>query len=194
ALWECAVDLDLPICFHILTAKGDGVDEALRGKRGHPLNGFMGIIRAVQDIMGMMVLGGVFERHPKLKLVTAEGDAGWMPHYMYRMDHAAYTAADDGIIKGLSKHPSEYIKSNVYMTFQDDYTAFRNANEDNYKQLLWANDYPHTDSTWPNSQALLAKHASKLPAHMVQAILRENTARLFNLPLDKIPAMQMAAE
>ncbi len=194
ALWECAVDLDLPICFHILTAKGDGVDEALRGKRGHPLNGFMGIIRAVQDIMGMMVLGGVFERHPKLKLVTAEGDAGWMPHYMYRMDHAAYTAADDGVIKGLSKHPSEYIKSNVYMTFQDDYTAFRNANEENYKQLLWANDYPHTDSTWPNSQALLAKHASKLPAHQIQAILRENTARLFNLPLDKMPAMQMAAE
>ncbi len=194
ALWECAVDLDLPVCFHILTAKGDGVDEALRGKRGHPLNGFMGIIRAVQDIMGMMVLGGVFERHPKLKLVTAEGDAGWMPHYMYRMDHAAYTAADDGIIKGLSKHPSEYIKSNVYMTFQDDYTAFRNATEQNYKQLLWANDYPHTDSTWPNSQALLAKHASNLPAHQVQAILRENTARLFNLPLDKIPAMQMAAE
>ncbi len=195
ALWECAVDLDLPVCFHILTAKGDGVDEALRGKRGHPLNGFMGIIRAVQDIMGMMVLGGVFERHPKLKLVTAEGDAGWMPHYMYRMDHAAFTAADDGIIKGLSKLPSEYIKSNVFMTFQDDYIAFRNANEENYKQLLWANDYPHTDSTWPNSQALLAKHASKLPAHMTQAILRENTARLFNLPLDKIPPMQlMAAE
>lgn len=194
ALWECAVDLDLPICFHILTAKGDGVDEAFKGKRGHPLNGFMGIIRAVQDVMGMMVLGGVFERHPKLKLVTAEGDAGWMPHYMYRMDHAVYTAADDGILKGLSKLPSEYIKSNVFMTFQDDYTAFRNVDQLNYKQLLWANDYPHTDSTWPNSQALLAKHASSLPEHLRRAILRENTAELFNLPLDKIPSMQMAAE
>ncbi|HAK63325.1 MAG TPA: amidohydrolase, partial [Alphaproteobacteria bacterium] len=61
---------------------------------------------------------------------------------MYRMDHAAFTAADDGVIKGLSKLPSEYIASNVYMTFQDDYTAFRNVDQVNPRQLLWANDYP----------------------------------------------------
>ena len=194
ALWECAVDLGMPICFHILTAKGDGVDEAFKGKRGHPLNGFMGIIRAVQDIVGMMVLGGVFERHPKLKLVTAEGDAGWMPHYMYRMDHAVYTAADDGILKGLTKLPSEYIMSNVHMTFQDDFTAFRNVDQLNHKMLLWANDYPHTDSTWPNSQALLAKHASKLKPDVMRDILRDNTATLFNLPMDKVPTLKMAAE
>ena len=72
-----------------------------------------------------MVLGGVFERNPKLKLVCAEGDAGWMPHYRYRMDHAAFNHAQNGIIRGLSKLPSEYLKSNVWMTFQDDWVAFR---------------------------------------------------------------------
>ena len=72
----------------------------------------------------MMVLGGVFERHPDLKLVVAESDAGWLPHYMYRMDHAARMNAEGGIIKGLSKLPSEYIRSNVYATFQDDVTAY----------------------------------------------------------------------
>ena len=153
----------------------------------------MKILRAIQDIMGMMVLGGVFERHPKLKLVTAEGDAGWMPHYMRRMDHTAFREADDGIIKGLSKLPSDYIKSNVFMTFQDDYMAWRNIDYMNYKQLLWANDYPHSDSTWPNSQALLAEHASGVAPEKVRAILRENTANLFSLPLEKIPTMQMAA-
>jgi len=43
-----------------------------------------------------MVLAAFFERHPKLKLVCAEGDAGWMPHYMYRMDHAAKFNAEGG--------------------------------------------------------------------------------------------------
>ena len=38
--------------------------------------------------MGTFILGGVFERHPKLKVVCVEADAGWVPHYMYRMDHA----------------------------------------------------------------------------------------------------------
>ena len=72
----------------------------------------------------MMVLGGVFERHPELKLVVAESDAGWLPHYMYRMDHAAEINAEGGIIKGLSKLPSEYIRTNVWATFQDDLTAY----------------------------------------------------------------------
>src|SRR5262249_15022514 len=122
ALWDCATDLDLPICFHILTSRAGSIHAATRG---HPLNNFLGIMRAIQDIVGLMVLGGVFERHPNLKLVVAESDAGWLPHYMYRMDHAARINAEGGIIKGLSKLPSEYIRSNVYATFQDDLTPYR---------------------------------------------------------------------
>jgi uncharacterized protein len=41
-----------------------------------------------QDIIGTFVLGGVFERYPRLKVVCVEADAGWAPHFMYRMDHA----------------------------------------------------------------------------------------------------------
>ena len=107
ALWECATDLQLPICFHILTSRAGSLHAETRG---HPLNNFLGIIRAMQDVVGLMVLGGVFERHPDLKLVVAESDAGWLPHYMYRMDHAARMNAEGGIIKGLSKLPSEYIR------------------------------------------------------------------------------------
>ena len=35
----------------------------------------------------MLIFGGVFERHPKLRIVCVEADAGWVPHWMYRMDH-----------------------------------------------------------------------------------------------------------
>lgn len=183
ALWECAVDLNMPICFHILTAKRGSTQHAFRAERGHNLNAFMGIIRAIQDIVGLFVLGGVFERHPKLKLVCAESDAGWLPHYMYRMDHAAGTAADDGIIEGLSKLPSEYVKENVYATFQDDYVAFLTKDLTNHKRLLWASDYPHSDSTWPNSQSLLANHAAGLSEIERHDILRNNVIELFDLPL-----------
>lgn len=183
ALWECASDLKLPICFHILTSKGGTMQDAFISPRGHRLNAFMSIIRAVQDVLGMMVLGGVFERHPNLKLVLAESDAGWMPHYSYRMDHAAHNASDTGILDGLSKMPSDYIRSNVWNTFQDDWVAFQTKDMVNYRQLLWANDYPHSDSTWPNSQSLLAKHAGGLSEAERNAILRDNAVALFDLPL-----------
>ena len=179
ALWECAADLQLPICFHILTSRAGSIDAK---PRGHALNSFLGIIRAVQDVVGMMVLGGVFERHPDLKLVVAESDAGWLPHYMYRMDHAARINAEDGILKGLSKLPSQYIRSNVWATFQDDLTAYHSLGLMDVEHLLWASDFPHTDSTWPRSRQLIAEQAAHLNEAQHQAIFRDNTATLFNLP------------
>ena len=54
-------DLQLPIAFHILTSRAGSLHAETRG---HPLNNFLGIIRAIQDVVGLMTLGGVFERHP----------------------------------------------------------------------------------------------------------------------------------
>ncbi|MBV1882830.1 MAG: amidohydrolase [Pseudomonadales bacterium] len=182
ALWQCATDLDMPIAFHILTSRAGSLHTK---PRGHSMNGFLSIIRAVQDVVGLMVYGGVFERHPKLKLVVAESDVGWIPHYMTRMDHSAKLHAEGGIIKGLSKLPSEYVKNNVYGTFQDDVTAYHSLYMMNYKNILWASDFPHTDSTWPRSQQLIREQTPHLTEEQKQAIFRDNTAALFNLPAGK---------
>jgi predicted TIM-barrel fold metal-dependent hydrolase len=75
-LWQAAIDLGLPLSFHILTMREQGET------RGPRLNSFLSIIRGCQDILGLFVLGGVFERHPRLRIVCVEADAGWVPHYM----------------------------------------------------------------------------------------------------------------
>jgi predicted TIM-barrel fold metal-dependent hydrolase len=98
------------------------------------------------------------------------------------MDHAAKFNEEKGILKGLSKLPSEYIKSNVWMTFQDDQTAFQSLHLMPHRQLLWASDFPHTDSTWPRSQQLLAAHTAHLTEQQRQDIMRANAAQLFQLP------------
>ncbi len=79
--WEAAIELELPLSFHILTTRAEKT-------RGPAMSTFLSTVRGCQDIMAMFVLGGVFERHPQLKLVCVEADAGWVPHFMYRMDHA----------------------------------------------------------------------------------------------------------
>ena len=185
ALWQCAVDLEMPACFHILSGRGSRSAEAIfkKQKRSNRIMGFMQAVSDVQDIIGTMLLGGVFERHPGLRIVSAEADAGWMPHWSYRLDHAAFNETDDGIVDGLSKLPSEYLRSNVFTTFQDDWVAFATKDLVNYQQLLWANDFPHPDSTWPRSQELLAKHAANLSEAECKAILRDNVRELFRLPV-----------
>ena len=160
--WDAVVDSGLPPSFHILTS---GTDTPFAPNiRGPKLNSFMSILRGNQDIVGTLVFGAVFERHPDLRVVCVEADAGWVPHYMYRADHA-YDRHRNWLTAGeLSKPPSEYIRENVYLTFQDDWVAFRVAELMNVERLMWANDFPHSDATWPDSQALLAEHAQHLSA------------------------------
>ena len=138
----------------------------------------------------MLVLGGVFERHPGLRVVCVEADAGWVPHFMYRMDHA-YKRHRYWLPAGqqLSKLPSEYFAENIYVTFQDDWTAFRQADDMNWHRLMWANDFPHSDSTWPWSQEMLEEHARPLtpgsaggdPVHQRRRPVRHRSGRAHRL-------------
>ena len=177
--YEAAVDLDMPLSFHILTSGKD----SLSAPRGNRLNAWNAIIRGCQDIMGLFVFGGVFERHPKLKVVCVEADAGWVPHFLYRMDHGYNRHRHWMQGKELSRLPSEYFKENIYLTFQDDWTAFKVAHLCNVERLMWANDFPHSDSTWPWSQELLAEHTADMSVHDRDRILHDNCAELYGLKL-----------
>ena len=152
------------------------------------MNGFLGIIRGNQDLIGTLIFGGVFERHPGLRVVCVEADAGWAPHWMYRVDHA-YQRHRNWLATGsLSRMPSEYFRDHVYLTFQDDIVAFRLLTLPaeigvDIDHLLWANDHPHSDATWPHSQELLAEHTAHMTEHQRDRVLRESTAELYGIPL-----------
>jgi predicted TIM-barrel fold metal-dependent hydrolase len=178
--WRTAIELELPVSFHILTTRD-------QRPRGPAMNSFASVIRGCQDIIGMLILGGVFERHPELKLVCVEADAGWVPHYMYRLDHA-YKRHRYWLKTGqeLSRLPSEYFAENVYTTFQDDWVAFKVADLMNWERLMWANDFPHSDSTWPWSQEMLKEHAVALRAPQRRAILSQNVASLYQIDIEAL--------
>ncbi len=176
--WDAVVDLELPPSFHILTTK---TEEPFGRVRGPRLNTFMTILRANQDIIGLMIFGAVFERHPRLRIVCVEADAGWAPHWMYRADHA-YDRHRNWLTAGeLSCPPSEHFREHIYLTFQDDWVAFRVADLMNSERLMWANDFPHSDATWPHSQEMLAEHARHLDERTRTRILHDNVADLYHI-------------
>jgi predicted TIM-barrel fold metal-dependent hydrolase len=179
AFWEAAVALDMPLSFHILTSNSDAANRP----RGPKINSFLTIIRGCQDIMAMLILGGVFARHPKLRVACVEADAGWAPHFMYRMDHAYKRHRH--WLKGLElpKLPSEYFRENIRLTFQDDKVAFQLADMLAPNQLMWANDFPHSDSTWPDSQEVIAEQTAHMSAEMRHRVLRANVAEFYGLPI-----------
>src|SRR5258708_6617097 len=175
--WEAAVALELPLSFHILTSSAD----RLTTQRGPKINSFLAIIRGCQDIMGTLIFSGVFERPPRLRVVCVEADAGWAPHFMYRMDHAYKRHRYWMKGKELQRLPSEYFRKNIALTFQDDWTAFQFAEQLDPHQLMWANDFPHSDSTWPWSQKVIAEQAAHLSPALRKRILRDTGAGLYKL-------------
>jgi predicted TIM-barrel fold metal-dependent hydrolase len=176
-LWEAAVGLRLPLSFHILTARSTLGSADFRGPK---MNSFLGILRANQDIVGTFVFGGVFDRHPELQIVCVEADAGWVPHWAYRADHAAKRHSN-WLTSSMVRPPSEYLFENVSFTFQDDWTAFKVVDQMNHRKLLWASDHPHSDATWPDSQALLAEHTAGMSPEVRDDIVWRNCARLYGM-------------
>ena len=85
---------------------------------------------------------------------------------------------ETGAIQSL---PSEYFYENIYVTYQDDLAATATADDRVLRRVLWANDFPHSDSTWPWSQEILAKITAELNQEQRDWILHDNCAALYGL-------------
>ncbi|NER49294.1 MAG: amidohydrolase [Symploca sp. SIO1A3] len=132
-----------------------------------------------QVAMGDMVLGGVLERFPRLKVVFLESGIGWMPHYIDRLDEAYKSFPGDGI---LSCKPSEYLLSgNCYFSCEPDepHLAFyvQCLGEE---QVIFASDYPHVDSKFPASVRMIIEN-SGLSNTALARVLGNNARDLYGL-------------
>jgi len=149
-------------------------------RRGVTQSAYMRLIHEVQQSITDIIFSGVLERFPKLIVVSAENDSGWLPHYMYRADHA-WEKFRFFEKEPLPMPPSEYIKRQLYATFQDDPigpSTWDYFGADNY---MWASDFPHTDSTWPHSQEVIKKDFAKVPPEVTQKIVADNAIRLYRM-------------
>ena len=173
--WAAAAGLNMPLSLHILTSRrGHGIDFS------KILRSYMSLPQEIQITLADMVYGGVFERHPKLKIVSAENDVSWLPHFMYRLDHGYDRLRHFGNVQ-LSMMPSEYIKRQVWATFQ-----FEDVWIDTYKRfdmskIMWSSDYPHTDSPWPRSKEYIAEHFSLAPEDVLAKVVGGNAAELYGI-------------
>ena len=114
-------------------------------------------------------------------MVWVEADAGWVPHFTYRMDHAYHRHRFWLEAGAITRPPSEYFYENIYVTYQDDYSATAYPDDRLLGRVMWANDFPHSDSTWPHSQEVLQKMVVGLSAEQRGRILHDNVAELYQL-------------
>jgi len=85
----------------------------------------------------------------------------------------------------LSLRPSDYVRRQVWLTFLDDPVGASSLESLGSDTFMWGSDFPHTDSTWPNSRSVIAKNLAGVPAAVADKVLRENAAALYHI---EIPA------
>ena len=180
--WAAAQELEVPVSLHVITEKNQSKDVKLAG--GGAISSIsMTAIHSIQQTLCSLIFGRVLERFPRLQVVSAENDSGWVAHFMYRLDHF-YQKFDTMSEKtALPMKPSDYIRRQVWATFQDDPVGpvtTRLFGEDNF---MWASDFPHSDSTWPNSLKVIADDFAGVPEAVKRKIVFENAARLYRMDL-----------
>jgi uncharacterized protein len=130
---------------------------------------------------------GILERHPKLRIVMAEAGTGWLPWLVQELDYRHWRLweakefwADKGGSALVTK-PSELFQRQIYATFQEDYVALSLLPFFGDGHLLWASDYPHPDSVWPNSRQAIERQMRTLTPEMRRALTHDNAAALYGL-------------
>ena len=186
--WAAAAEADVPVHFH--KGVGPTPDTGPFGDRKGP--GMVSAGQIQSDFMYSMpiadlIFGSVFDRHPMLKVVSGEGRIGWLAHFSERGD-VSYRRHRFLQKLTLELLPSEYLRRNVYNTFLEDRCGILMRELIGVDKQMWSSDYPHGDTTWPNSQALNAKQFEGVPADEVRLMLALNAARLYRLPSDELKA------
>jgi predicted TIM-barrel fold metal-dependent hydrolase len=134
----------------------------------------------MQRALSHMLFGGVFERFPKLKIVSAENDAGWMAYLLERLDYV-FDRRRNYFPMQLSRTmlPSELVRRATWVTFMRDRSAVEQRESIGRDKLLWSSDYPHQDSTWPESRAMIGRITAGIPAEDRERIVAGNAAALY---------------
>ncbi|HEV3111423.1 MAG TPA: amidohydrolase family protein [Candidatus Binataceae bacterium] len=179
-IWSASEDLAMPISLHVAASKKNFTFT------NNMLADFSLAYTLTMYSIAAMIFSGVFDRHRKLKVVSVENDAAWAAGMLERMDYRlerdqGWAGYSNGITSGRS--PSNIFHEHVYCTFMRDRTAVFNRGIIGVRNLMWGSDYPHFDSTWPHSSAVLDEHFAGVAQDDQLMIARRNAIELYHLPL-----------
>jgi predicted TIM-barrel fold metal-dependent hydrolase len=175
-LWAAIQDADLPITFHVSTGRDP---RAARGNGGAVINYVSHSLSPTIEPVANLCASGVLDRFPRLRFATIEAGIGWLPWLLTALDEA-YHKHHFWVRPKLRQLPSEYFRAHGFASFQEDAPGLLLAERyDLVDCLLWGNDYPHHEGTWPHSAPAIERTMGELTDSQRAKVLGLNAARLF---------------
>jgi predicted TIM-barrel fold metal-dependent hydrolase len=173
--WKACADEGTVICIHI--GSGGGMKFS---SMDAPVDVMITVtpmysVNCAADLLWSRVL----KAFPAIKIALSEGGIGWIPYFLERADyvhqhHHKWTHQDFG-----GKKPSQVWRDHFITCFIDDMIGVRNRHAVGVDTMTWECDYPHSDTTWPQSPEILARSLEGVPDAEVAKITHENALRTF---------------
>ncbi|MBA2279706.1 MAG: amidohydrolase [Actinomycetota bacterium] len=182
-LWAEIEGLGVPLGLH-LSGLCQVADDVGHRYQGHPRTEVVRMAVRLpfysQTALAELILGGVLDAHPGLRVVLQEANVAWLPWLLWRMDEKWSTYGPDQDYE-LTLAPSGYFARQCFAVADADESVARLAidhlGDDN---LLWSSDFPHHDSTFPGASDTFLDLPG-ISAESKRKILWDNGARLFAL-------------
>lgn len=188
-LWQACSDMDLPVNFHIGASDesfswyGDAAWPSASPETAFLLGGanmFLSNIRTMANIL----MSGLLERNPKLKMVSVESGIGWIPFLLQALDYQVEHATSQGVAH-LTMKPSEYFKRQVYACFWFENQKLPDLIEQvGVDNVMFETDFPHCVCLHPTPVEHVAAALAGASRDMASKVLSGNAAHVYNLPLN----------
>jgi predicted TIM-barrel fold metal-dependent hydrolase len=196
-LWAACQDQDMVIHFHSGPATTDEYFGSVPKADDAPeLPGAMGIY--ISEVvwwcarpLTFLLWGGIFERHPKLKVAITEGTSIWVPDYLELLDQrysdTHYSQKLGDYRSHLSMKPSQYFARNVMIGASCMPRREAELRHDiGVANIMWGSDYPHPEGSWPYTRQQMIDTFHGLPEDDISAILGGNAARFYGLDVQQL--------
>jgi predicted TIM-barrel fold metal-dependent hydrolase len=187
-IWEACAALDLPVTTH----SGVGPDD-------YGMSPGLTAIYATEAYwwaarpLWVLILGGVFERHPRLRYVLAENGAWWVPDIIKRMDskwegdHATRKFGPAVFRAGLTMKPSDYLDRNCWFAASVmGPVEVERRHDIGVGNLMWGDDFPHPEGSWPHTREWITDRFGDIPEEDSRRILGGNAAEVYRFDLEKL--------
>jgi predicted TIM-barrel fold metal-dependent hydrolase len=177
--WDIAEESKFPIHVHL----GGGLHslQAVLGSWRFPAMVAVAPIQ-LDEILCGMIFSGILEQRPNIQFVLGEAGLGWIPYMLERMDHELHKYSDKMNDYKISMLPSEIFHRQAMVTYEDEEFGVECIPRIGVDNVMWASDYPHGDSTWPESRkAINESPLAALGEEAVRKITYENAARVYHI-------------
>lgn len=197
-MFEMCADLEMPVNFHIGSSEdqkdwfGSVSWPSLANDQKLAIGG---LTVAMQNMgpLSNLIMSGLAERHPKLKFVSVESGAGWIPFLLEGLDYSSQEMMSESAAK-LTMLPSEYFKRQFFACFWFERQNIQDTiHQLGAENLLFETDYPHPTCLYPDAAQYVTRALEGLDEESKHKVLAGNASKLYNIPLPQSAAVKELA-